>query len=131
MRSMRVAACVALGLAAGAGCSSAESSGDRSRNAASYVHPYVPVQQDQGWAALVEADRQIVLLTRERDAATDPFVRSAMTHQIAVIVTDSSLLMNEMTAGDGQVHDGRIRQLVANLQRATSTGVAQMQAENR
>src|ERR1700722_3429306 len=91
-----------------------------------------PVTQAQGWAALVEADREVNALEAQREAIRDPFVADALTHQIEAIVSRSDALMDEMTAGDGRSHDVQIRRLTSVLQHDMGTGVAaEMQGPER
>jgi len=121
MTSAITSTCAALALVAiAAGCSSTE----RPQRTSANMQAAPPQQQDQGWAALVEADREIRTLEKQRDAATDPFVREAMTHQIDAIMTRSDELLDEMSLGDGRSHDTQIRRMTSNLQRAMGAGVA-------
>ena len=83
-----------------------------------------PVEQDQGWAVLVEADREVNALEAQRDATSDPFVKDAISHQIGAIVARSDALVDEMTVGDGRSHDAKIRRLSSVLQRDMGVGVA-------
>jgi hypothetical protein len=83
-----------------------------------------PAEQDQGWAVLIEADREVNELEAQRDTTSDPFVQDAITHQIGVIVARSDALVDEMTVGDGRSHDVRIRRLSAALQHDMGFGVA-------
>jgi hypothetical protein len=75
--------------------------------------------QDQGRDVLIEADRQMKDLER-LPSSTDPFVSEAMTRQIADLRVRSDRLMDDMTIGDGRVHDIAIRADVTNLQRTMS-----------
>jgi hypothetical protein len=109
-------------LLACAGCSATQSpeptSVPVSREAAA------PAEQDQGWAVLIEADREVNALEAQRDTTSDPFVQDAITHQIGAIVARSDALVDEMTAGDGRSHDAKIRRMSAALQRDMGVGVA-------
>lgn len=127
-----VAAALLATFAAGVtGCSSAESPATVPVGVTS-MQGAAPVEQDQGWAALVEADREIRALEVLRDGTPDPLVRDAIDHQITAIRRWSDALTDTMTIGDGRVHDGQIRRLAANLQRAMSAGVAaEMQADGQ
>jgi hypothetical protein len=105
-----------------AGCSAAQPS----ESAPAPVAPQAaaPAEQDQGWAVLIEADREVNTLEAQRDATSDPFVQDAITHQIGAIVARSDALVDEMTVGDGRSHDARIRRLSAALQHDMGVGVA-------
>ncbi len=109
-------------LLVGAGCSATQPVAPTpvpvSRQAAA------PAEQDQGWAVLVEADREVNALEAQRDAMSDPFVKDAITHQIGAIVARSDALVDEMTVGDGRSHDAKIRRLSSVLQRDMGSGVA-------
>ncbi len=83
-----------------------------------------PQEQDLGWAVLVTADREVKALEMVRDRTADLFVRQAIQGQIDAILKDSNELIDEMTIGDGRVHDRQIRLESANLQRAMGAGVA-------
>jgi hypothetical protein len=90
-----------------------------------------PAIQDQGWAALVEADREMTALTRLRDAATEPSHRRAIDRQVAELTARSHKLMDDMTIGDGRLHVTVIRADVASLHRAMHAGAAaEMQASD-
>ncbi len=127
-----VAAGLLVTLAAGAAaCSSAEPSARAPVGVAS-MQGAPPVEQDQGWASLVEADRELNALQALRDRTADLFVQDALDHQIATIRRWSDALTDTMTVGDGRVHDAEIRLLSANLQRALGAGVAaEMQADDQ
>ena len=84
-------------------------------------------EQDRGWAALVEADRQVKVLQGVRESMEDPLFKDAVTHQIEMIVARSNALLDEMSAADGRVHDAQIRRRAADLQRAVGVGAAEMQ----
>ena len=83
-----------------------------------------PSEQDQGWAVLVQADREINRLQALRDSMSDPFDRDAATHDLQAIQVGSDALMDEMSLGDGRSHDAEIRSLSARLQRAMNAGEA-------
>ncbi len=91
-----------------------------------------PVERDQGWAVLVEADRRIRALEVNLEGTSDPFVADAIAHQIESIEAHSDALIDEMTIGDGQSHDVSIRRLASVLQRDMGVGVAaEMQGADR
>jgi len=120
--------CETAALLALSGCSAA-------RVPASAPSPHqaaAPVEQDQGWAVLVEADREVRALEIDREATSDPFVASAITHQIETIEAHSDALIDAMSIGDGQSHDARIRRLSSVVQRDMGVGAAaEMQATDR
>ena len=89
-----------------------------------------PSVLDHGWAVLVEADRQAKDLERLRDGTTDPFMRDEISAQIADLRARSNRLIDDMTIGDGKVHDSSIRADITNLERSASAGAnAEKQAE--
>lgn len=88
------------------------------------MQPQAPSAQDQGWATLVEADREMKDLAMIRDQAVDPFRRQAVEQQLADLRARSDRLLDEMTVGDGRVHDAAIRADVAGLQRAMNAHAA-------
>jgi hypothetical protein len=136
MNHARVGAWAAVGLlvtlAIGStGCSSAELP-VRTTVGVTNMQGSPPVEQDRGWASLVEADREIGSLQALRDQTPDIFVQDALNHQIDTIRKWSDALTDAMTIGDGQVHDVQIDRLSANLERAMSAGVAaEMQGDNQ
>ncbi len=128
MNNARVSAWAAVGLvvslAAGTvACSSTQPSA-RAPAGVANMQGAPPVEQEQGWASLVEADREISALEATRERIDDIFVQDAIDHQVANIRRWSDVLTDVMTIGDGRVHDTEIRRVSANLQRAMSVGVA-------
>jgi hypothetical protein len=94
------------------------------------AQPSAPTVQDQGWAVLVEADRQVNELEQLHDSTADPYLREAMTRQIEDLRARSNRLLDQMTIGDGRVHDVSIRADVENLQRTISAAAnTERQAE--
>jgi hypothetical protein len=93
-----------------------------------------PAILDQGWAALVEADREMKALATIRDGAADPFQRRAIDRRIAELSARSNKLIDDMALGDGRgrVRDTAIRADVATLHRAMHAGAAaEMQGVER
>lgn len=136
MNYARALACVAAGLlvtlAAGATARSSAEPPARAPGGVASMQGAAPVEQDRGWASLVEADREIKTLEVLRDRTADRFVQDALGHQIMTIRRWSDALTDTMTIGDGQVHDAELRRLSANLQRALGAGVAaEMQADDQ
>ncbi|HEY3816290.1 MAG TPA: hypothetical protein VGL81_03915 [Polyangiaceae bacterium] len=83
-----------------------------------------PTMQDEGWAALVEADREMKDLTAVRDDTSDPFVRDAVETEMTTLRARSDRLLDDMSIGDGRVHDRAIRADVTNLYRSMYVGAA-------
>jgi hypothetical protein len=110
------------------GCSSQERGAQPAKGVAN-MQSAGPTVQDQGWAALVEADREMTALARIRDGAADPFQRQAVERQIAELSARSNKLLDDMTIGDGRTHDTTVRADVATLHHAMHAGAAaEMQA---
>ncbi len=110
-----VAAVVALALSA---CGSEEHRVDSARGATSMQRAAPPTVQDQGWAALVEADREINALAAAREATPDAGRRNDIQLQMMELRARSDRLLDDMSIEDGRVHDAAIRADVANLHRA-------------
>jgi hypothetical protein len=109
------------------GCASEERSG--APLGATNSQPLSPSVQDQGRDVLIEADRQMKDL-EQLPRSSDPFVREAMTRQVADLRTRSDRLLEDMTLDDGRVHDTAIRADVTNLQRTMNAAAnAEKQAE--
>jgi hypothetical protein len=109
------------------GCSSEEHSG--APMGATNAQPLSPSVQDQGRDVLIEADRQMKDL-EQLPRSTDPFLREAMTRQVADLRSRSDRLLQDMTRSDGLVHDTAIRADVTNLQRTMNAAAnAEKQAE--
>jgi hypothetical protein len=91
-----------------------------------------PTNQDQGWAALVEADREMNALAGIRDGATDPFQRRAIDRRIAELSARSHKLMDDMTVFGRPMDDAAVRADVTTLHRAMHAGAAtEKQAASR
>ena len=123
MNPVKALAYAAVALLAGAACSTTPPPRPPPQGATN-MQPAPPQMQDQGWATLVEADREATKLEAERDSTPDPFVQDAIAHQIEQIRAESQALTDEMTVGDGKSHDAQIQRLAANLQRAMQAGAA-------
>lgn len=115
--------CVAAALAILWGCGGQERRADSPTGATS-MQPASPTEQDQGWAALVEADRETKDLAAVHDQTTDPGKRAAIEQQITDLRARSDKLLDDMSIGDGRVHDAAIRADVANLHRSMHANAA-------
>ncbi|HEY1692814.1 MAG TPA: hypothetical protein VGG39_11670 [Polyangiaceae bacterium] len=89
-----------------------------------------PTMQDQGWAALVEADRAMDRLREDRDARPDPGRVQAIDAQLYLLRARSDRLMDDMTIDDGRVHDRAIRADVASLNVVTGRASTEMQRDS-
>lgn len=121
-----VAAVVAVALSA---CGSQERRVEGPRGSTSMQRSSPATAQDQGWAALVEADREVKELVSIRDRTPDPAARDDIQLQIIELRARTDRLLDDMSIGDGRVHDAAIRADVANLHRAMhADAVTEMQA---
>lgn len=123
-----VAAVVALALSA---CGGQEHRVDSAQGATNMQRSAPPTAQDQGWAALVEADREINALAAIRDRTPDAGRRNDVQLEMMELRARSDRLLDDMSIGDGRVHDAAIRADVANLHRAMHAEAAtEMQGES-
>lgn len=130
MRIVRFGCAGALISIALSACGSAETRVDTSRGVTS-MQRLPPTVQDQGWAALVEADREIHQLAEVRDRTPDLAARNDIALQMMELRARSDRLLDDMSIGDGRVHDTAIRADVANLQRMMhADAVTEMQGES-
>jgi hypothetical protein len=120
------AAVVAMVLSA---CGGEERRADNPRGSTS-MQAASPTAQDQAWAALVEADREMKALTDVRDRTPDMGARNDVELQILELRARSDRLLDDMSIGDARSHDAAIRADIANLQRAIHAEAAtEMQGE--
>lgn len=132
MRTSIVASCAVFSLAlALGGCAGRQyvPVGARARGVAN-MQPAPPTVQDEGWATLVEADRQMERLRQDRDGTTDPFRLQVIDRNLALLGSRTQQLMNDMTRDDGRVHDVEIRADIANLNTITHGAATEMQRES-
>ncbi len=124
-----VAAVVAVALSA---CGSQERHVNSRSGATSMQRRAPATVQDQGWAALVEADREMKDLASIRDRTPDLGRREDIQLQIIELRARSDRLLDDMSIGDGRVHDTAIRADIANLHRAMHAEAAtEMQGGRR
>lgn len=123
-----VAIMVALALSA---CASEDHRVDNAKGVTNMQASAPVTAQDQGWAALVEADRELNALTEIRERLPDAAARNDVSLQMMDIRARSDRLLDDMSIGDGRVHDDAIRADVANLHRAVNAGAAtEMQGQS-
>jgi hypothetical protein len=89
-----------------------------------------PSMQDQGWAALVEADRATERLREDRNATNDPRAIQAIDAQLYLLNARSHRLMDDMTIDDGRGHDRAIRADVASLNVTLNRASTEMQGDS-
>jgi hypothetical protein len=116
-----VAVMVAVALSA---CAGEEHPADNAKGVTNMQASAPPTVQDQGWAALVEADRELNDLAAIRDRTGGAAARNDISLQMMDIRARSDRLLDDMSIGDGRVHDDAIRADVANLHRAVHAGAA-------
>ena len=123
-----VAAAIAVALSA---CGSEERHVDSPKGSTSMQRAAPPTAQDQGWAALVEVDRELKDLEMLRDRTPDLGRRNEIELQVMDLRARSDRLLDDMSIGDGRVHDAAIRADIANLHRAMhADAVTEMQGES-
>ncbi|HEX8796229.1 MAG TPA: hypothetical protein VF765_35005 [Polyangiaceae bacterium] len=125
-----VAAAVAVAVALSA-CGSEERHVDSPKGSTSMQRAAPPTAQDQGWAALIEADREMTDLASVRDKMPDLARRNDIELQLMDLRARSDRLLDDMSIGDGRVHDAAIRADIANLHRSMHSDAAtEMQGES-
>ncbi|HEY6463829.1 MAG TPA: hypothetical protein VIY73_26850, partial [Polyangiaceae bacterium] len=88
-----------------------------------------PSMQDQGWAALVEADRATERLREDRSSTNDPGQIQTIDGQLYLLNARSHRLMDDMTIDDGRAHDRAIRADVASLNVTLNRASTEMQGD--
>lgn len=124
MRVLRLGSITALVAASLTACTAQQLPHPDTSTGSTNMQAAPPTQQDQGWAALVEADREMRDLANVRDATPDLATRNGIELQMMELRARSDKLLDDMSIGDGRVHDAAIRADVSNLHRAMNSDAA-------